>query len=998
MNIKLKVSMMIFLKKERTFGNTKKWMLLMLFCCVPLVLFSQQLKVSGTIIDAKTNDVLPGVSIVIKGTTIGTSSGMDGVYSIQAKINDILIFSYLGYQAKEVKITIQNLNISLEESAQSLDEIVLIGYGSSKKKDLTGAVTTVTEKDFQQGFVTNAEQLIANKIPGVQITPVSGQPGAGSSFLIRGGASLGASNNPLFVIDGNPIGLADGPGILSALNPEDIASFSVLKDAAAAAIYGSRGSNGVILITTKKGRSNELKFSLSTKASISQNFLTQSVLSGNQFREVAQRAEGVSGTNILNNLGNENTDWQDEIFQNALTTEASMSVSGGIKNLPYRLSLGYLDQEGTLRTGKFQRTTATLNINPVLFDGHLKVNVNVKAILQDQRIADQGAIFTATTFDPTQPVLDPNSPFGGFWQYTEFASNPAVLRHYNPVSMLEQVENKNKNLRSIGNIQLDYKLHFFPDLKVNLNTGYDIAESSWSYFTPADYFPANISNGNNSSGDPGSKTENLFLEATLNYAKEIKSIKSRVEALAGYSYNDFKTTNYFYPSFDVDGVLQPGSEPNFDFDIPQNTLISYFGRLIYALNDKYILTGTIRTDGSSRFSQNNRWGVFPSVSGAWKISDEKFLENSKTISNLKLRLGYGITGQQEGIGNYGYIPIYNLGEAFIQYPIGNGFVQGVNPTATDRNRKWEQSTTYNIGLDWGFFNNRVSGSFEVYLRETEDLLNNVSIPSGTDFANNITKNIGSLENRGFELKIDANPIQSKNFNWYLGFNYGYNENKITSLSEDNDSSVGLFNGSILVNTVGFQRNTFYLYRQVYDANGNPIEDQMVDINQDGTINEQDRYRSESSVPRHNLGFNTSFNYKKVSLNMAFHANLGHYIFFRPNDNLASMYDGIFRGNVHTDYFDTQFTQNGNANQGFSDHYLQNASFLKMDNISLNYDLGNILNSDKNANLALSASVQNVFILTGFEGGDPESPFNFGSNFGGNYTAPRTFSLALNFNF
>lgn len=989
---------MIFLKKERTFNITKKWVFLSLFFCVPVILYSQQLKVSGTIKDAKTNDVLPGVSIVIKGTTTGTSSGMDGVYSIQAKINDVLIFSYLGYQAKEVKITTQNLNISLEESAQSLDEIVLIGYGSSKKQDLTGSVTRVTEKDFQQGFVTNAEQLIANKIPGVQITPVSGQPGAGSSFLIRGGASLGASNNPLFVIDGNPIGLADGPGILSALNPEDIASFSVLKDAAAAAIYGSRGSNGVILITTKKGRSNELKFSLSTKASISQNFLTQSVLSGDQFREVAQRAEQVSGTNILNNLGNENTDWQDEIFQNALTTEASMSVSGGIKNLPYRLSLGYLDQEGTLRTGKFQRTTATLNVNPVLFDGHLKVNVNLKAILQDQRIADQGAIFTATTFDPTQPVLDPNSPFGGFWQYTDFASNPAVLRHYNPLSMLGQVENKNKNLRSIGNIQLDYKLHFFPDLKVNLNTGYDIAESSWSYFTPADYFPANISNGNNSSGDPGSKTENIFLEATLNYAKEIKSIKSRIEALAGYSYNDFKTTNYFYPSFDVDGVLQPGSEPNFDFDIPQNTLISYFGRLIYTLNDKYILTGTIRTDGSSRFSQNNRWGVFPSVSGAWKISDEKFLENSKTISNLKLRLGYGITGQQEGIGNYGYIPIYNLGEAFIQYPIGNGFVQGVNPTATDRNRKWEQSTTYNIGLDWGLFNNRVSGSFEVYLRETEDLLNNVSIPSGTDFANNITKNIGSLENRGFELKIDANPIQSKNFNWYLGFNYGYNENKITSLSEDNDSSVGLFDGSILVNTVGFQRNTFYLYRQVYDANGNPIEDQMVDINQDGTINEQDRYRSESSVPRHNLGFNTSFNYKKVSLNMAFHANLGHYIFFRPNDNLASIYDGIFRGNVHIDYFDTQFTQSGNANQGFSDHYLQNASFLKMDNISLNYDLGNVLNSDKNSNLALSASVQNVFILTSFEGGDPESPFNFGSNFGGNYTAPRTFSLALNFNF
>jgi TonB-linked SusC/RagA family outer membrane protein len=990
--------MIIFLNKERELKRMKKRMILFMFLLSSFFSLSQEILVSGTITDKKLNIPLPGVSVVINGTAIGSSSDFNGKYSIKASINDVLVFSYLGYKTEEVKVTASSLNIKLQESAQNLDEIVLIGYGSTKKKDLTGAVTRVTEKDFQMGFVTNAEQLIANKIPGVQITPVSGRPGAGSSFLIRGGASLGASNNPLFVIDGNPIGLADGPGILSALNPADIASFSVLKDAAAAAIYGSRGSNGVILITTKRGTSNALKFSFSTKASISQNFLTQSVLNGNQFREVAQIAETVSGTTILNNLGTENTDWQDEIFQNALTTETSMSVSGGIKNLPYRLSLGYLDQDGTLRTGNFKRTTATLNVNPVLFDGHLKVNLNVKGILQDQRIADEGAIYTATTFDPTQPVLDPNSTFGGYWQYTDFASNPAVLRHYNPVSMLEQVESKNKNLRSIGNIQLDYKLHFFPDLRVNLNTGYDIAKNSWSYFTPAEYFPANISNGNNSAGDPGSETENIFLEATLNYSKKIKNIKSKVDALAGYSYNDFKTTNYFYSSFDVDGILQPGSEPNFDFDIPQSTLISYFGRLIYTFDEKYIVTGTIRTDGSSRFSQNNRWGVFPSVSSAWKISDEKFLENSKTISNLKLRLGYGVTGQQEGIGNYGYIPIYNLGEAFIQYPIGNGFVQGVNPTATDRNRKWEQSTTYNIGIDWGLFENRISGSFEVYLRETDDLLNNVSIPSGTDFANNITKNIGSLENRGFELKIDATPIQSKNFNWSLGFNYGYNENKITSLSADNDSSVGLFNGSLLVNTVGFQRNTFYLYKQVYDVNGNPIEDQMVDINQDGTINEQDRYRSESSVPRHNIGFNTTLNYKKLSLNMAFHSNLGHYIFFKPNDNLASIYDGIFRGNVHTDYFDTQFTQSGNANQGFSDHYLQNASFLKMDNMSLNYDLGDVLNSKNNSNLAVSASVQNVFILTDFEGGDPESPFNFGSNFGGNYTAPRTFSLALNFNF
>lgn len=961
-----------------------------------------QSSIKGVVVADSDQTPLANVSVFLKGKNKGVATDFDGKFSLTVVKGDTVVFSYLGY--KTVEKVVENfsyLTIVMEEDSESLDEVILIGYGSSKKKDLTGAVTRISEEDFQQGFVTNAEQLIANKIPGVQITPISGRPGAGGSFLIRGGASLNASNNPLFVIDGNPIGLSDGPGILSALNPEDISSFTVLKDAAAAAIYGSRGSNGVIIITTKKGKSGKFKFTLSSKNSISQNFLKQSVLNGDQFREVAKQAALVSGVPIENfNLGTANTDWQDEIFQNALTTEISMSISGGVEGLPYRVSLGYLEQEGTLRTGKFNRTTGTLNLSPSLFDNHLKVNLNVKGILQDQRIADEGAIFTATSFDPTQPVRDENSVFGGYWQYQDFASNPAVLGgHYNPVSRLEQVDSRNESLRSIGNIQVDYKLHFFPDLKVNLNTGYDIAQSNWDYYTSASYFPANIGNGNDSSGDPGSKTQNIFLEATLNYSKEIKGIKSKVEALAGYSYNDFKTTNYFYPSFDADGNMHPGSKPNFDFDIPQNTLISYFGRLIYTFNDKYILTGTIRTDGSSRFSKNNRWGVFPSVSGAWKISDEKFLENSKVVSNLRLRIGYGVTGQQEGIGNYDYIPFYNLGESNVHYPIGNTFLQGLNYNPTDRNRKWEQSTAYNLGVDWGFFNNRISGSFEVFLRDTKDLLNKVKLPSGVDLGSEIVKNIGSLENRGLEFKIDANLVQTKDFNWNAGFNYGYNENEITSLSEDNNSSVGLFNGSILVNTVGFQRNTFYLYRQIYDTNGKPIENQVADLNSDGLINEKDRYLGKSSAPRHILGFNTALNYKKLFLNMAFHSNLGHYIFFKPNDNLVSIYDGIYRGNVHTNFFDTQFTQSGNANQGFSDYYLQNASFLKMDNISLGYDLGDVLNSKNNSsNLRLSASVQNVFILTDFEGGDPESPYNYGSNNGNNYTAPRTFSVALNFNF
>jgi iron complex outermembrane receptor protein len=957
--------------------------------------------ISGVVLD-EINEPLLGASVIIKGTPIGTTTNMDGKFIINKIPVDAkwIIVSYVGYASKEVLIDFNNpMIISLSVNAQSIDEIVLIGYGSAKKKDVTGSVTSITAKEFQLGFVTNAEQLIANKVPGLQITPVSGRPGAGSSFLVRGGASLNASNNPLFVIDGNPIALSDGPGILSALNPDDIESFDVLKDAAAAAIYGSRGSNGVILITTKKGISNELKVTAATKFSVSQNIFKQSVLSGDQYREVAQNAAVISGIPVSNfNLGTANTDWQDEIYQTALTTESTMSIAGGIKGLPYRFSLGYLDQQGTLKTGYFKRTTVGLNLNPSFFGGKLKVDVNLKGSIQDERIADESAIFTATTFDPTQPVRDENSVYGGYWQYEDFASNPSVLgNHFNPVSKLEQVESRNMSLRSIGNLQLDYRLHFLPDLRINLNTGYDIAQSSINYFAPAAYFPANVSNGNFYSGDPASQTENVFIETTLNYFKAFKKWSGSVDGLIGYSYNDFKTTNFLYPSFDAVGNLQPNSEPNFPFDIPQSTLISYFGRMTYIQNDKYIITGTVRTDGSSRFSQNNRWGVFPAVSGAWKVSDEDFFKGFKHVSNLKLRIGYGITGQQEGIGNYGFRRRNVLGEAFIQYPIGNQFFQGILPQGTDVNRKWEQSTTYNVGVDWGFYDNRISGSFEVYLRKTDDLLNFVEIPSGTDFTNGIVKNIGSLENKGFEIKIDAIPIKSEKFNLYLGLSYGFNDNQITKLS-DNNEDIGLAGGGIIVNAVGYQRNSFFLYRQVYDANGRPIENQMADLNSDGIINEKDRYVGESSVPRHNLGFNSRLNYKKWTLNMALHANLGGYLFFNPNDNLSSIYNGIFRGNIHTNYFDNQFTQNGNVNQAFSDHYLQNASFLKMDNISIIYELGNILNSKTPTFFTLSASVQNVFVITGFQGGDPESPFNFGTNFGGNYVAPRTFSTGINFNF
>ncbi|MEN3324986.1 TonB-dependent receptor [Mariniflexile soesokkakense] len=988
------------LKRISKFSLHKLCCSLTLFL-TPFLFYAQSIVVKGTVTDTNSKLPLAGVNIVVKGTNNGATTDFDGNYQITAAKGAIVVYSYVGFVSIEKTVNNALINVAMAEDAQALDEVVLIGYGSTRKKDLTGAVTQIDSKEFQKGFVTNAEQLIANKVPGVQITPISGKPGAGSSFLLRGGASLSASNTPLFVIDGVPIGLSDGPGALSSLNPDDIASFSVLKDASAAAIYGSRGSNGVIIITTKNGKSGALKVSFTTKASVSTNLYKQRVLTGDQYRQVAQKASLVSGVPVADfNLGTANTDWQDEIYQNALTTDNSISFSGGLKSLPYRVSFGHLDQDGTLKTGNFKRNTITLNVNPTFLDNHLKVNLNIKGISQQERKADESAIYTAVNFDPTQSVRDPNSIYGGYWQYEEFASNPAVLHgHNNPVSKLEQVSDRTTSVRSIGNIQLDYNLHFFPDLSVKLNTGYDIAKSKWDYFVPANHFPANISNGVVSSGNPASETKNIFSEITLSYLKDITSIKSRINVLAGYAYNDFKTTNYFYPTYDVDGAIQTGSTPNFDFDIPQNTLISYFGRLIYTFNDKYVLTGTIRTDGSSKFSKNNRWGVFPSVSAAWKISDEAFLSDSETISDLKFRIGYGVTGQQDGIGNYGYIPIYNLGSSSIKYPVGNQFIQGIDPSATDRNRKWEQSTTSNLGLDWGLLKDRISGSFDVYYRETKDLLNQITIPSGTDFANSIVKNIGSLENKGFEIKLNATPVQNKDFGWDFGFNYSYNENKITKLSEGDDSGTGLFSSNILVNSVGYGRNTFFIYHQVYDTNRNPIEDQMVDINNDGAINEKDRYRTKSSSPQHIMGFNTAFNYKKLAFSMAFHSNLGQYVFFNPNDNLSGVYNGIFRSNLHQSYFDTNFTQSGNNNQRFSDYYLQNASFLKMDNINLSYDFGNVLNPKKdNNNLVVSASVQNVFTITDFTGGDPEASWNYGSNSGGTYNAPRTYSVSAKFNF
>lgn len=950
---------------------------------------SSSKKITGLVKD-ELGMPMPGVNIKVIDASQGSITDIDGKYSISVPSEKAkLEFSFVGYETKTLSIgSNSTLNVVLTPSELGLSELVVVGYGTQKAKDLTGNISAVSSKDFEKAPLTNAEGLIANKISGVQILPTSGKPGAGSSFLIRGGASLSGSNDPLIVIDNVPIeGWNGGPGMLSQLNPNDIESFTVLKDASASAIYGSRASNGVILITTKKGSKGKMKLDFSSNFRLSSLREQTSVLSADQYRNVISQL----GTSTIT-PGTANTNWQDEIFQNAVGHDYNLSASGSIKALPYRVSVGYLNQDGILRTGNYERATASLNLSPSFLKNTLKLNVNVKGSYENDKIADQSAIWSAITFDPTQPVRVDDQTYGGYFQYTQFASNPA-LTNINPVSMLEQVNAVNKSYRSVGNIQADYSMFFLPDLHLNVNAGYDISTAQYTYNTPSNYFPDNIPGGSKYIGDPSRETVNTLFESYLFYSKELAELKSKFDLTAGYSYNNFVTTNYSYPSYNAAGDLIENSEPTFAFDKPSHSILSFYGRLNYNFMDKYMLTASLRDDASSRFAKAHRWGLFPSVALAWKIKDEPFLKNNKLISTLKMRVGYGLTGQQDGLDNYYHIPRYTSGSLNNQYGVGNNDFITIWPQVYNPDLKWEETATANIGIDYGFLEHRITGSIDIYRKDTKDLLNAITIPYGISFGSTMIKNIGSMVNKGIEFNIKAIAIDTKDFNWDLSFNATYNKNQISKISTDNGEGVGLFSDAILVNTVGQTRNTFYLYHQVYNEQGKPIEDQMLDVNGDGLINASDRYvTGKSSIPKYLFGFNTNFQYKNWSAGASFHANVGHYIFYKPIDNSIALTGWSTSQNLSSMYYDSMFSHS-NQYQDYSDYYLQNASFLKMDNAYLAYDFGKIL-PDHSARLKMNVSVQNIFTITKFTGLDPES--NTGSQ--NAYPVPRVFAIGLNLNF
>ena len=873
-----------------------------------------------------------------------------------------------------------------------IEQVVLIGYGAKKKTDLTGSITAISAKDFNEGSVNSPEQLIQGKASGIQITTNSGAPGAGSTIRIRGGASLNASNDPLIVIDGVPLdnnGISGASNPLALINPNDIESFNILKDASATAIYGSRASNGVIIITTKRGKTGKLKATYTTTTSVYDKMGTVEMLSADQFRDVVN-SKAANNYKLL--LGKSNTNWQKEIYQTAVGFDNTLSLSGGVKGLPYRLSLGYLNQDGIIKTNNIERSTASLNLNPKFFDNHLDINFNLKGTYVENRFKDDGAVGAAVVFDPTQSVFAPGfENYGGYFEWLDSTGTPNTNGTKNPLSMLNQRYDLSYVSRVLGNIQFDYKMHFLPELRANLNLGYDYSDSNGNttvlptaateYYRKGSYRRYT------------QEKKNKLLEFYLNYTKDISAINSLVDITAGYSYQDWQRSEPFAPTSYGNGTMNPQTGNDF---FTQNTLISYFARLNYTFDKKYLLTASVRRDASSRFSEDNRVGYFPSVALAWRIDQENFIKNTNVFSTLKLRVGWGQTGQQDINNNdYPYLARYVQSNSGAQYQIGDVFYNTLRGAGYDKNIKWETTTTKNLGLDFGFLNNRINGSIEVYEKETKDLLSVVPVPAGANLTNLLLTNVGDMRNRGVEFNMGVEAIKNENFSWEFNLNATHYKSEITNLASTSVLTGGISGGTgstIQVHAEGYQPNAFYVYQQVYNQEGKPIEGVYVDRNGDGIINSGDLYQYKSPAPELLLGFSSRFTYKNWDLGFTMRASFGNYVYNNQASqfgNLSGIKANNYLQNIHTSYLDTQF----DTPQYFSDYYVENGSFLRMDNINIGYNFPSFIN--ENSKLRVFGSVQNAFLITNYSGLDPEVFNGIDNNL---YQRPRVYSIGLNFQF
>lgn len=984
--------------------------------------FAQQITVQGNVKDA-TGEPIIGATVRVAGETGGVVTDLDGNFSISAKQGATLQISYLGYQTKEVAAQ-PNLVVTLEEdAAESLNEVVVIGYGVARKTDLTGSVAALKPDEKNHGVQVSAQDMIRGKIAGVNVTTNSGEPGTSAKIRIRGGSSFNdTANDPLIVIDGREMdnhGVKGLPNPLSMINPNDIESFTVLKDASATAIYGSRGAAGVIIITTKKGRRNmppQVSYSGNVSLSIIKKYAD--VLDGNEYRQLVRDLYG-EGSAREALLGDSNTDWQKEIYRTAISHEHNVTVQGGIANMPYRANVGYTDQQGILKTSDYKRLTTSVNLNPSFLKDHLKFNINGMFMYAHTRYADTGAIGGAVSFDPTQPVTtsDPRfANFNGYWQWikeqaydgdAEWPYQKVSLANSNPVSVLEANNNRANSLDFQGNVEVDYTIHGFEDLHIHMNFSGDWANGTQKQDNEP-WGPNSFYYGYHKPNDKEYKY-NLKYTAYAQYLKDFLKTQ-HFDIMAGYEWRHEKYWGSWngyglYPLSNPTHAGEKYNEQKSEWK-SEHYLVSFYGRMNYIAFDRYMLTATLRADGSSRFKKGNKWGYFPSVALGWKINDEAFLKNVKNLSELKLRLGWGKTGQQEGIGDYEYFATYSQPtDTQALYPVAGDGYQYI-PDGYNPDLKWETTTTWNAGLDFGFYNNRITGSLDVYHRKTSDLLMSAPVAAMSNFKNKITKNIGSIENTGFEASVTARPIQTMDWQWEVSANATYNKNKVVKLAGDGEpiqygSVGGGFNKNVQCHQEGQPMGAFWVFQQVYDEKGRAVQGSVVDRNADGKIDDNDRYFYKSSIAPWLFGFSSRVQYKQWDFGFNLRASVGNYLFngnkcgYRSPEYIGSG-DGYMM-NTMSYSTEVNFKKSSSDTEVLTDYFIENASFLKCDNITLGYSFENLFKGNKYKGLSgrIYASATNVFTITKYSGMDPE---NTGGIDGDIYPRPLTLLLGLSLNF
>ena len=966
-----------------------------------LQLMAQTRTIKGEVTDAQNGEALIGATVMVEGEKGGTVTDFDGNFSLQVSSSAKKIkVSYIGYIDKVLSIS-DNMKVKLESDSKALADVVVIGYGTARKSDLTGSVATVKSKDFNKGLVSSPEQLINGKVSGVQIMSNSGSASAGSTIRVRGGASLNASNDPLIVLDGVPLeqgGISgNSSNFLSMINPSDIESMTVLKDASSTAIYGSRASNGVIIITTKKGQQGAVKVNFNTTNSLQTRAQMVDMLSRDEFVNVINQYGSANQKSLL---GTANTDWNDEVYRTAFGTDNNLSVSGSIdKWLPFRVSVGYYNQSGLVRKDNVERWTGNVVLTPSFFQDHLKLTINAKGTLNNNSFNNGGAVWAAATFNPTIPVYSGNDKYGGYNEALDADGYPVNAGVRNPRGLVDLYDSKSKVSRFIGSMDVDYKVHFLPDLKLHATVGADYAKGDGTIHVPV--YAAQSYNKDESLGGSDykygpQKNENRLLTLYANYAKYFEDIKSNVDLTAGYDYQYWKSTTPLYYTKSAAGTNLSTVKAS-DY---RHVMLSYYGRINYSFDGKYLLTATVRRDASSRFSKDTRWGTFPSVALGWTLTEEPWLKNQKVLSNLKLRASYGVTGQQEGIGNYNYLPVYTYSVTGAEAFINGQYINTYRPEAYVSDLKWETTTSWNFGLDFGFLNGRIGGAIDFYTRKTKDLLASVPTAAGTNFSKTILTNVGNVDSKGIEVSLNATPIQTKDWEWNLSYNFTWQNMKVKNLSLTKGGSqtnvkvgpsIDAYQFQVL--SEGYEPYMFYVYHQLYDSKtGKPIEGAYADLNNDGEINDADLYRYHSPAPKYIMCLSTSLRYKQLTLGMSFRANIDNYVY-----NGMGMSTGAFEtvsyNNSQLNNLNTSFLKTGfKTRQYLSDYYVENASFLKLDNLSLSYNVGKI---NKWASLTVSAMVQNVFTITGYSGTDPEVPNGMDNSF---YPRPRTYSVSLGLQF